>query len=146
MDWLFDHGIVFDILPDDESVKEIADQGQTVQALACLTYLEHEPEKENIPLLGILFTLMVGVGGLALDHFLPENFLDLLSEALLDILPAAISATAGNEPIFFLAATLLIVGLLILVGAISKKNYAIRGIAAWANSWSTAIKAYMQNP
>jgi len=47
-DWLFDHGIVFDILPDTKIVKEIAQSDLRTQILACLAYLEHKPAQENM--------------------------------------------------------------------------------------------------
>ena len=124
MDWLREQDIVFDVLPDERTLEELSTSGNELQALGCLTYLENEPRSEHIPLLDIVTSVTL---------------------TLIGVVIGAVSIEFINIQV----ATYIALGwFLILLGAlllVSKKNSHIRNIAAWANSWSTAIKEYRQS-
>lgn len=126
MDWLFDHGIVFNMLPDSKVVKEIVDSDLRTQILACLTFLEHKPEQESASYWRIFFTILLASISFILGQTWPSEAPIL--EALQT--PAVISS------MIIIAVTLV---LIILVAA---ENRNARSVAAWAISWSTAIKEY----
>lgn len=132
MDWLFCEGIIFNVLPDDEIVKKIADSDSKIQTLACLNYLEHEPEKENVALWGIIISLIVGVAGWSLEQY---------STTIFDLLPW-LKDIAGEEGSILLVVWLGVVILLATIWFTSRINQHIESIAAWASSWSIAIKEY----
>lgn len=117
MDWLFNQGIVFDILPDDRTVMEVAKSKTKIQTLACLTYLEREPEQENISLWNVTIPVLTAAGGFAV-------------------------ATLLDPPLAVPLGALGLITLLIFIFLTSRKNYHSKHIAAWSHSWLTAIKEY----
>ena len=112
MDWLFDQGIVFDILPDDTTARKIATSSKRIQALACLTYLENEPDQESIPMWHIVSVILVGAGGYAAVNIFDSTVVGAIGLAVL----------------------------LMVLLVTFEINRHTKNIAAWANSWSTAIK------
>lgn len=136
MDWLFDRGIVFDILPNDETVEKIVRSDEKIKTLACLTYLEHEPEQENIPLWQIIFTLLVGAGGYTAAKLFSSSPVTVL------IREGTVIAVGGETGLGAeLAFLFIFLGIaLSIVLATFHINRHGKHIAAWANSWSTAIK------
>lgn len=126
MDWLYRHKIVFDVLPEDEicCLETIATTPSLrIKALGNLTYLENEPNKEEIGALPIILTLasialgtLLGVEGQADD---PSPGLPMATGVALAV-------------IFVLLALM----------SILRKNSRISSIAAWAKSWSAAIREY----
>lgn len=201
MEWLHERKIVFDILPDDKTAEEVANSSFRIQALACLTYLEAEPEKESISLWQIAVTLLSGAFGFilarapsilsrfqapdseAIDEALETADSEAIEKALetadseavetaletadSEVLGAAFKS-ANRETIelavesgsiealkpalktsdyvavelIVIAPVLAFVLSLALVWMINRKNNHIRVIAAWAKSWSTAIKEF----
>lgn len=112
-DWLFDHGIVFDILPDTKIVKEIAQSDLRTQILACLAYLEHKPAQENMAAWGVLGAVTVGL-------FTTSEFFTIHN---------AIPWIVLSFFAFFL-------GMIVLA---IRDIYHAKLIAAWAASWRSAI-------
>ena len=133
MDWLFDQGIVFDILPNDDTVGKIATSNR-IQALACLTYLEHEPDQEHPAIWQIIFTLLAGVFGFVTAEILGED------DIAVEIFGVPISA-GGLIAFGSLGLGLALIVLLVTFHI----NRHTKHIAAWANSWSTAIREYGQS-
>lgn len=130
MDWLFDHGIVFNMFPDSKVVKEIVDSDLRTQILACLTFLEHKPEQESASYWRMFFTILLASISFILGQTWP-------SEApLLE----ALQTPSVIWSMIIIAVTLL---LIILVAA---ENRNAKSVAAWALSWSTAIKEYEPAP
>lgn len=120
MDWLFNQGIVFDVLPDDYSIEKVINSGNKTQTLACLTYLENEPEQGIISIWQLLMTLFMSPGAFIIAYLF-----------------GTVNATVG-----VVVGAITIAILLIFVFFANNKNYHIRIVAAWANSWSTAIKEF----
>lgn len=161
IDWLYDQGIVFDVLPNHDTVREIAEKNIKTQALACLTYLEHEPEQEFPSIWQLMFGLAGGGIGFLVAQLFDNDTTQETEEEEEDAQdpdeennPQATEAddTVSVGPIevpqevFFIVAVVLgvalfIIALLILL-AVFKINRNSKHIAAWANSWKTALRDY----
>jgi len=114
------------MLPDATIVREIAESDLKTQILACLTFLEHKPEQESASYWRIFFTILLASVSFILGNTWPSEtpFLE------------ALQTPVAKWSLGIIAVTLL---LLILVAA---ENRHAKSVAAWAISWSTAIKEY----
>lgn len=123
MDWLYEHHIVFNLLPEARVVQTIAeDEALKLRALGSLDYLAEEPEKEHVGMLPIIISAVsLTIGVMLGSDWNMTTFLDYL----------VVFVIAGAT-----------ISFLTTVNKIIKKNTRIKSVAAWAHSWRTAIREY----
>lgn len=123
LNWLYSNHIVFNLLPNEIVVRHLArDTSLKTKALGSLDYLAEEPEKENIAVVPIVFTAIALVVRV--------------------LIPSPAENSDQNFDLAVLPIILFIPLALFLLLRASHRNYRVAAVAAWAKSWSTAIRDF----